>query len=277
MKRDKIAVVTGAGGTLGSAMALDLGRQGYKVVLVGRTMDTLRVTEEKILAVGGTCLCLTADVRNLDDVKALREEVVRQYGWCTVLINAAGGNQPAAVTTLNAFDPAELEEGFEGRGFFNLDMARFLDVIDVNIMGTVIPCKVFAADMYQAGGGSILNFASMNTFRPLSRVPAYALSKAGIANFTQWLACYLAPAGIRVNAVAPGFFLNDRSRKLLLTPDGGYSERGANIIRQTPQKRFGEAEELVGCMNWLIDDEKAGFVTGITIPVDGGFLTDTGL
>lgn len=277
VKKEKIAVVTGAGGTLGSAMAVDLGRQGYKVVLVGRSMDKLKVTEERIVAAGGTCLSLTADVRKLDQVQALRKEVVAHYGLCTVLINAAGGNQPSAVTTLNSFDPAELEEGFDGRGFFNLDMARFLDVIDVNIMGTVIPCQIFAQDMYRAGGGSILNFASMNAYRPLSRVPAYALSKAGISNFTQWLACYLAPARIRVNAVAPGFFLNDRSRKLLLTPDGGYSARGANIIRQTPMKRFGEAEELIGCMNWLIDDEKAGFVTGITVPVDGGFLTDTGL
>ena len=277
MKREKIAVVTGAGGTLGSAMAVDLGRQGYKVVLVGRSLDKLKVTESRILANGGTCRSLTADVRDLEQVQALRDEVVRDYGLCTVLINAAGGNQPPAVTTLNSFDPSELEAGFDGRGFFNLDMARFLDVIDVNIMGTVIPCQVFAADMYRAGGGCILNFASMNTYRPLSRVPAYALSKAAVSNFTQWLACYLAPAGIRVNAVAPGFFLNDRSRKLLLTPDGGYSARGANIIRQTPMKRFGEAEELLGCMNWLLDDEKAGFVTGITVPVDGGFLTDTGL
>ena len=117
----------------------------------------------------------------------------------------------------------------------------------------------------------------MNAYRPLSRVPAYALSKAGISNFTQWLACYLAPAGIRVNAIAPGFFLNDRSRKLLLTPDGGYTERGANIIRQTPMKKFGDAQELVGCMNWLINDDVAGFVPGITVPVDGGFLSDSGL
>ncbi|MBE6216857.1 MAG: SDR family NAD(P)-dependent oxidoreductase [Bacteroidales bacterium] len=277
MNKNKVAVVTGAGGTLGSAMAIDLGRQGYKVVLVGRSLDKLKVTEEKIVAAGGTCMCLTADVKDLEQMKALRETVVREYGLCTVLINAAGGNQPTAVTTINSFDPAELQDGFEGRGFFNLDMERFLDVVNVNIMGTVIPCRLFAEDMYKAGGGSIINFASMNAYRPLSRVPAYALSKAGISNFTQWLACYLAPAGIRVNAIAPGFFLNDRSRKLLLTPDGGYTERGANIIRQTPMKKFGEAEELVGCMNWLINDEAAGFVTGITVPVDGGFLSDSGL
>lgn len=275
--KNKVAVVTGAGGTLGSAMAVDLATQGYKVVLVGRSVDKLKVIEEQIKAKGGVCVCLAADVRNLEQVKALRREVLRIYGRCTVLINAAGGNQPEAVTTINRYDPVELTAENTERGFFNLDMNRFLDVVNVNIMGTVIPCQEFARDMVEEGGGAIINFASMNTYRPLSRIPAYALSKAGISNFTQWLAAYLAPAHIRVNAIAPGFFLNDRSRKLLLTPEGGYSERGGNIIRQTPMGKFGEAEELLGCMNWLIDDEKAGFVTGITIPVDGGFLSDSGL
>lgn len=274
---NKIAVVTGAGGTLCSVMAIDLAAQGYKVVLVGRDIDKLKVTEEKIIIAGGSCLSLAADVKDLAQMQMLREEVLRTFGRCTVLINGAGGNQPDAVTTINEFSPAELEPGNTERGFFNLDMNRFLDVVNVNIMGTVIPSQLFARDMAEAGGGVIINFASMNTYRPLSRIPAYALSKAGISNFTQWLAAYLAPAHIRVNAIAPGFFLNDRSRKLLLTPDGGYSERGANIMRQTPMKRFGEAEELLGCMNWLIDDEKAGFVTGITIPIDGGFLSDSGL
>lgn len=275
--KNKVAVVTGAGGTLCSAMAIELAAQGYKVVLVGRSIEKLKVTEAQIKAEGGTCVCLTADVKNLEQVQKLRQEVLRIYGRCNVLINGAGGNQPDAVTTINHYEPVELTAENTERGFFNLDMDRFLDVINVNVMGTVIPCQEFARDMIEVGGGVIINFASMNTYRPLSRIPAYALSKAGISNFTQWLAAYLAPAHIRVNAIAPGFFLNDRSRKLLLTPDGGYSERGANIIRQTPMKKFGEAKELLGCMNWLIDDEKAGFVTGITVPIDGGFLSDSGL
>ena len=274
---NKIAVVTGAGGTLCSAVAIDLASQGYKVVLVGRSLDKLAKTEAAIKENGGDCICVSADVKDDAQVRALRDKVAETYGLCDVLINGAGGNQPDAVTTINHFDPAELEDGFQGRGFFNLDMNRFLDVINTNIMGTVIPCEVFSRDMVASGGGAIVNFASMNTYRPLSRVPAYALSKAGVSNFTQWLAAYLAPAGIRVNAVAPGFFLNDRSRKLLLTPDGGYSERGANIMHNTPMKRFGEAEDLLGCINWLIDNEKAAFVTGITVPVDGGFLSDSGL
>lgn len=275
--KNRVAVVTGAGGTLCSAMAIDLAAQGYKVVLVGRSMDKLKVIEEQIKAQGDICVCLVADVKNLEQVKELRQEVLRIYGRCSVLINGAGGNHPDAVTTINHYDPVELTEKNTERGFFNLDMNRFLDVVNVNIMGTVIPCQEFARDMIEEGGGVIINFASMNTYRPLSRIPAYALSKAGISNFTQWLAAYLAPAHIRVNAIAPGFFLNDRSRKLLLTSDGGYSERGSNIMRQTPMKKFGEARELLGCMNWLIDDDKAGFVTGITVPIDGGFLSDSGL
>lgn len=276
--KNKVAVVTGAGGTLCSAIAIDLAKQGYKVALVGRDLNKLRVTEEHIKRVGGVCTCFSTDVKVLEQVKALHRQVLDTLGKCSVLINGAGGNQADALTTINRFDPRELQGGQENlRGFFNLNMERFLDVINVNVMGTVIPSQEFAVDMVQLGGGSIVNFASMNTYRPLSRVPAYALSKAGISNFTQWLAAYLAPAHVRVNAVAPGFFLNDRSRKLLLTPEGGYSERGGNIIRQTPMGRFGEAEDLLGCVNWLIDDEKSSFVTGITVPVDGGFLSDSGL
>ncbi len=277
MKNGKVAVVTGAGGTLCSAMAADLASRGYRVVLVGRDIKKLEATESKIRAAGGECLPLSADVRNAGQMENLHGRVLSEYGPCRVLINGAGGNQPEAVATISEFKPEELSPGFSGRGFFNIDIEKFRDVADVNIMGTVIPCRIFAADMARSGGGSIINFASMNTYRPLSRVPAYALSKAAVSNFTQWLAAYLAPAKIRVNAIAPGFFVNERSAKLLLKPEGGFSERGAGIIAHTPMRRFGSAEELVGCMNWLIDDEKSAFVTGITIPIDGGFLSCSGI
>ncbi len=275
---NKTAVVTGAGGTLCSVIAVDLAKQGYNVALVGRSADKLQKTADEIAKFGGECSIFTADVRNEEQVKKLHEEVLQKYGKCSVLINGAGGNQPDAVTTINEFDPKELEEEHDGlRGFFNLDMKRFLDVIDVNILGTVIPSRVFALDMIEMKEGAIVNFASMNTYRPLSRVPAYAIAKAGISNFTQWLAAYLAPAGIRVNAVAPGFFVNERSKKLLTTPDGGLTSRGQHINYNTPMHRFGEAEELLGCVNWLIDNKAASFVTGITVPVDGGFLSSAGL
>ena len=156
-------------------------------------------------------------------------------------------------------------------------MDTFLDVVKVNTMGTVIPCQVFARDMASNHGGSIINMASMNSFRPLSRVAAYGMAKAGINNFTQWLAAYLAPANIRVNAIAPGFFINDRSKKILFDEDGSLSSRGESILRQTPLKRFGEAQELIGCMNWLIREKDSGFVTGTVIPVDGGFMADSGI
>ena len=156
-------------------------------------------------------------------------------------------------------------------------MDVFQSVIDVNTMGTVIPCFVFGRDMAENKSGNILNIASMTSYRPLTKVGAYAIAKAGIVNFTQWLAAYLAPAGVRVNAIAPGFFLNDRSRKIMFHEDGSQTARAQSIMGHTPLKRFGEAPELIGAMNWLIDDAAAGFVTGITLPVDGGFLASAGV
>lgn len=273
----KTAIVTGAGGTLCSEMARSLVQQGFKVALIGRSIEKLKKTEEEITLQGGKAISVSADVSDIKAIVNAREIILKELGVPQVLINGAGGNQDEAITNINEFDPDELNETPKVKGFFNLDMNRFKSVIEINTMGTVIPCNVFGADMAKNGGGCIINIASMNSFRPLSRVAAYGMAKAGIANFTQWLATYLAPAGIRVNAIAPGFFLNDRSRKLLLTQDGGFSERGASIIRQTPMKHFGEAHELIGCMNWLIDEKASGFVTGIVVPVDGGFLACSGV
>jgi len=274
---DKIAVVTGAGGTLCSEMARNLALQGAKVVLVGRTLAKLEKVEREITENGGIALSVPADVTDEIQVQAARLKIADTYGTCDILINGAGGNQTDAVTTISRFSEEELnyEEGV--RGFFNLDMKKFSYVVESNTMGTVIPCFVFGKEMAEKKNGVIVNIASMNSYRPLSRVAAYGMAKAGIMNFTQWLAAYLAPAHIRVNAIAPGFFLNERSAKLLTNPEGGFTERGENIIRQPPMNRFGEASDLIGCLNWLIDDEAAGFVTGITIPVDGGFLADSGI
>ena len=156
-------------------------------------------------------------------------------------------------------------------------MEAFKSVLEINTLGTVIPSRIFGLQMAKAGGGSILNFGSMNTYRPLTRVAPYAMSKAAIANWTMFFAQYMAPAHVRVNAVAPGFFVNERSKQYLMTPDGGFSPRGQQVIAHTPAGRFGEASELLGCVEWLLDDEKAGFVTGITVPVDGGFLASAGV
>ncbi|HBL76365.1 MAG: D-mannonate oxidoreductase [Bacteroidetes bacterium GWF2_42_66] len=273
----KIAIVTGAGGTLCSEMARNLAQQGAKVALIGRNLEKLKKVEQEITKNGGAAISVSADVTDQSQVEAARMTIINTFGFCDILINGAGGNQPDAVTTISEFNDEELNQEKGIRGFFNLSMEKFSNVIETNTMGTVIPCFVFGKDMAEKKSGVIINIASMNSFRPLSRVGAYGMAKAGIMNFTQWLAAYLAPANIRVNAIAPGFFLNERSTKLLTTPDGGFTERGGNIIRQTPLKRFGKASELIGCINWLIDDEAAGFVTGITIPVDGGFLADSGI
>ena len=274
---NKVAVVTGAGGTLCSEMARNLAKQGAKVALLGRNPEKLQIVAREIEEAGGISMPISTNVVDEQQVLQACEKVKSAFGACHILINGAGGNQAEAVTKLNMFDPGELNAPTDGkRGFFNLSMEAFKNVMEVNTMGTVIPCFVFARDMAKNQYGTIINIASMNSYRPLSRVGAYGMAKAGIVNFTQWLASYLGPANIRVNAIAPGFFPNDRSREILLTANG-YSERGGNIIRQTPMGRFGNAWELTGCINWLIDDEASGFVTGVTIPVDGGFLANAGI
>ncbi|MBO4513269.1 MAG: SDR family NAD(P)-dependent oxidoreductase [Victivallales bacterium] len=277
--KDKVAVVTGAGGTLCSVIAEMLAAKGCKVVLIGRTVEKLEKTAQAIKAAGGVCRIEAGDVTDEARMKEIGDTVCKEWGPCRFLINGAGGNNIKAMSTITEFDPRELDGTLpEGeRGFMDIDIEAFASVLNINTVGTVIPSRIFGAQMAKAGGGSILNFASMNTYRPLTRVAAYAMSKAAILNFTQWLSNYYSTANIRVNAVAPGFFVNERSVKYLRTPDGGLSQRGKNVMQHTPMKRFGEAQELLGCVEWLLDDDKAAFVTGITVPVDGGFLASTGV
>ena len=273
-----VAVVTGAAGLLCSVIAKDLAERGSRVALLGRSPRPLAELAEEINASGGHAIAVPTDVTDPEAVAAARQRVHDAFGPCTKLINGAGGNQPQAVTTRTTFDPADLDESsLDERGFFNLDLERFGSVLQTNTLGTVIPCRVFGRDLAEARGGSILNFASMNSYRPLTRVPAYAMAKAAVVNFTQWLAVYLASAGVRVNAIAPGFFVNDRSRKILMTEDGGLSPRGEQVMSHTPLGRFGEAQDLLGCARWLLDDEAASFVTGLTVPVDGGFVASAGV
>ena len=277
MSEQKIAVVTGAGGTLCSVMAKSLAVQGYKVALLGRSSEKLKIVEEEIKAAGGVAISVPADAANEVSVKEAKDRIEKELGIATVLINGAGGNQNDALTNITAYDEKEQQNDGAVKGFFNLNMDVFKNVIEVNTMGTVIPCFIFGKSMAKEKKGVIINIASMNSYRPLTKVGAYGIAKAGIANFTQWLAAYLAPAGIRVNAIAPGFFLNDRSRKIMFNEDGSPTERAKSVMAHTPQKRFGEAAELIGCMNWLISEEAAGFVTGIVVPVDGGFLSNAGV
>jgi len=275
----KTAVVTGAGGTLCSEIAVFLARQGAKTVLVGRTAEKLQKVAAEIASSGGTANVMTGDVCDEAAMSRIAGAVETEFGPCDLLVNGAGGNNIGAMTTNFHFEDMELSAGKpeDMIGFFDLDMDMFGSVLRTNTLGTVIPCRVFGRQMARRGRGTILNFASMNSYRPLTRVPAYAMAKSAVVSFTEWLAVYLAPAGIRVNAVAPGFFVNERSVKYLRTPDGGLSPRGRNVMHHTPMKRFGEAPDLLGCVEWLLDDEKAAFVTGVTIPVDGGFTADSGI
>ena len=273
----KVAVVTGAGGTLCSEMAINLASQGYQVALLGRSIEKLKLVETHIRNTGGVAISISTDVSNEESVTNAKNIVEKELGICEVLINGAGGNQMEALTSIPEFDESELEKEGGVKGFFNLNMDVFGNVIQVNTMGTVIPSYIFGRSMAKQKKGVIINIASMNSYRPLSKVGAYGIAKAGIANFTQWLAVYLAPANIRVNAIAPGFFLNDRSRKIMFNEDGSKTARADNVLGHTPMKRFGEANELIGGMNYLINDQNASFVTGIVLPIDGGFLANSGV
>jgi len=278
--KDKVAVVTGAGGTLCSAIAKDLARQGAKVVLIGRTREKLEKVAAEIAAAGGACRIEPADVTDEAALAEIAARVEAEWGPCRFLINGAGGNNVKAMPTRLRFSDADYSptgDFMKERGFFDIDMEAFKSVLEINTIGTVVPSRIFGLQMAKAGGGAILNFASMNTYRPLTRVAPYAMSKAAIANWTMFFAQYMAPAKVRVNAVAPGFMVNERSRQYLMTPDGGLSPRGEQVMHHTPAGRFGEAEDLLGCVNWLLDDSVSSFVTGITVPVDGGFLSSAGV
>lgn len=271
----KIAVVTGGGGTLCSEIAIRLALDGITVFLVGRTEEKLVKTAEKIRQTGGVpAEIAVCDVTDAAEIASLAERVAAA-GGCDYLINGAGGNDVRAMPTITKYDPRELTGMLPDgeRGLYDIDMKAFERVLKINTMGTVIPTMEFAKQMIRKGGGSVINFASMNTYCPLTRCFAYAMSKAAIANLTQSFAAYYAPAHIRINAVAPGFMVNERSKNYLGTVEEGLTMRGESVIAHTPMGRFGTAGDLIGCVKWLLDDEAAGFVTGITVPVDGGFLT----
>lgn len=271
----RIAVVTGAGGTICSEIAIALAKEGAKVFLVGRGRDKLEKTNEKIKAAGANeGIVYPCDVTDKKSVEALAEAVL-ELGGCDYLINGAGGNNQKAMPTITSFDGRELtgELPTDVRGLYDVDMEAFKSVIDVNIMGSVIPTLEFAKQMVKKGGGAVINFASMNSYCPLTRCFAYAMSKAAVVNMTQSFAAYFAPANIRINAVAPGFIVNERSKNYLGTVEDGLTKRGESVINHTPMGKFGQATDIVGCVKWLLRSDEAGFVTGITVPVDGGFLT----
>ena len=275
---DKVAVVTGAGGIICSQVSKDLAALGMTVVLVGRTLEKLEKTAAAIREQNGKCECFTCDVTDEKAVYAIADAVFAKYGRVDYLVNGAGGNNAKAQPNIVAFDPRELSEDRpeDLKGLYNVDMQAFESVLKINTMGTVYPTLAFARFMV-GKGGSIVNFASMNSYCPLTRNFSYAMSKAAVVNLTQSMAAYFANAGVRVNAVAPGFIVNERSKLILGTVEEGLTKRGQDVINHTPMGNFGKAGDMSGAVKWLLDDRASGFVTGLTVPVDGGFLTLSGV
>lgn len=258
--KDHVVVITGGTGVLGRAIAKYLAGEGAKVVILGRKKEVGDAIVADIVAAGGEACFMVTDVLNRELLERNCAEILERYGRVDALLNAAGGNMPGATI------PPD-------RTFFDLDPAQFQTVLDLNLTGTVIPTQVFLRPMVEQGRGAIVNFSSMAAFRPMTRVCGYAAAKAGISNFTAYMATECARKfgeGIRVNAIAPGFFITEQNRALLTNPDGSYTERGRDVIRQTPFGRMGQPEELCGTIHYLISDASR-FVTGTVAVVDGGF------
>lgn len=272
----KIAVITGAGGVLCSCFAKELAKDGFEVALLDLNYDAAQKVADEICANGGKAKAYKANVLDRDMLEAVREEILKDLGPCDVLINGAGGNNPRCTTKNEIFEEGD-EEAEDYKTFFNLDKKDFNFVFDLNIVGVMIPTQVFAKDMVTKKSGTILNISSMNAYRPLTKIPAYSSAKAGVSNLTQWLAVHFAGTGIRVNAIAPGFFVTNQNRALLFNEDGTPTARTNKILNATPMKRFGEPEELLGAVRFLIDDSSAAFVTGVVIPIDGGFSAYSGV
>ena len=271
----KVAVVTGAGGVLCSMFSRALAAAGAKVAMLDINEEAVTNFAASIREEGYTTKGYRCDVLDKASLEAVHEAVLKDFGPCDILLNGAGGNNARANTDLEHYNPGDLER--EVKTFFDLEQPGVEWVFRLNFIGTLLPTQVFGKDMVEREGCNIVNVSSMNAFTPLTKIPAYSGAKAAISNFTQWLAVHFAPAGIRVNALAPGFFVTNQNRDLLFNPDGTPSARAGKILAATPMGRFGEAEELVGTLLFLVNNEAAGFITGVVIPIDGGFNAYSGV
>ena len=272
----KVAVVTGAGGILCSDFAKAIAKCGAKVALLDINLDAAKAFTDEIVADGGVAIAVKANCLEKASLEEAREVVNRELGPCDILINGAGGNNPRA-TTVNEYFDEELIDNPEKQDFFSLTPEGFKFVLDLNVTAAFLTTQVFALDMAKKGAGNIINISSMNAFRPLTKIPAYSAAKAGVSNFTQWLAVHFANAGIRVNAIAPGFFVSNQNRALLFNPDGSPTARTGKILRGTPMNRFGESQELLGGLMFFLNDEASSFITGVVLPIDGGFSAYSGV
>lgn len=274
----KVAVVTGGGGILCAGMARTLAASGAHVAILDLNAQAAEKVAADIRANGGKAIGLAANVLERASLEEAAAQVLSELGPCDLLINGAGGNHPKGTTSRETFSPEDLDNVDPSVvNFFNLAPEGMRFVFDLNFLGTLLPSQVFARQMVGREGCSILNISSMNAFRPLTKIPAYSAAKAAVSNFTQWLAVHLAPAGIRVNAIAPGFFVTNQNQALLFSPDGQPTARAGKILANTPMKRFGEAKELDGTLLWLVSNSASGFVNGVVVPVDGGFSAYSGV
>ena len=276
--KDKVAVLTGGGGILCSVMAKALAKAGAKVAILDLRAEAAESVAAEIVADGGQAIGLGANVLELASLEAAEAKIREVFGPCDILVNGAGGNNPKGTTSKEYLTKEDLIAKAEGiTTFFDLDPAGVGFVFNLNFLGTLLPTKVFCKHMAANNGGNVINISSMNAFCPLTKIPAYSGAKAAISNFTQWLAVHFSKVNIRVNAIAPGFFLTNQNRTLLTNPDGSLTARGNTILTHTPMGKFGQPEDLVGALLFLLDDEAAGFINGVVLPIDGGFAAFSGV
>lgn len=272
---DKVVVVTGAGGVLCSYFAKVVARAGAKVALLDLNEEAAQKYAGEIIQEGGVAKAYKCNVLDKDISYAVAEQVEKELGKCDILINGAGGNSPRATTDKEYFELGDIDA--DTKSFFDLDASGVGFVFNLNFLGTLIPTQAFARQMVGRSGCNILNISSMNAYTPLTKIPAYSGAKAAISNFTQWLAVHFSKVGIRVNAIAPGFFSTQQNAKLLWNDDGTPTARTGKILAATPMGRFGETEELEGGLLFLINNEAASFITGVVLPIDGGFSSYSGV
>lgn len=274
----KVAVVTGGGGILCSMMAKALAECGAAVAVADLKLENAERVANEIVAGGGKAMAVACNALDKGSLEEANQKVEAQFGAVDILINGAGGNHPKGTTAGEYLNPDDLlNENRDFVTFYDLDPKGIEFVFNLNFLGTLLPSQVFTRRMALGRSGVIINISSMNAFKPLTKIPAYSGAKAAVSNFTQWMAVHMAKAGIRVNAIAPGFFLTDQNRSLLTNPDGSPTPRSAKILNHTPMGRYGTPEELLGTLLWLVSDQAAGFVTGIVVPVDGGFAAYSGV
>ena len=271
--KNKVVVVTGAGGLICGAMARAFAQSGAKVAALDLNEDAVKKLAAELRAEGFICEGYKADVLSPEVLEKVHKAVLSDLGPCDILVNGAGGNNPRA-TTDNEYQH-EAKEG--GKSFFDLDASGVDFVFKLNFQGTLIPTQIFARDMVAKKAGCILNISSMNAYTPLTKIPAYSAAKAGISNFTQWLATHFAGTGIRCNAIAPGFLVSAQNKALLFNEDGTPTARSAKILKGTPMDRFVDAGELLGATLFLCDDRSASAITGVVLPIDCGFAAYSGV